>query len=64
MDLLMTEWRSLQSDLSTAGYVAADDLAMALHLSLMLERPLLLEGAAGVGKTRSRGRWRGCAARG
>jgi len=37
--------------MAATGYVAADDLAMALHLSLMLGRPLLLEGAAGVGKT-------------
>ncbi len=48
----MTDWRSLQGDLAATGYVAVDDLAMALHLSLMLGRPLLLEGAAGVGKTR------------
>jgi len=41
----------LQSELAATGYVAADDLAMALHLALMLGRPLLLEGAAGVGKT-------------
>jgi len=47
----MGDWRSLQERLSAAGYVAEDDLAMALHLSLMLGRPLLLEGAAGVGKT-------------
>lgn len=47
----MTGWRGLQAGLSAAGYVAADDLAMALHLALVLERPLLLEGAAGVGKT-------------
>ncbi len=33
------------------GYVAGDSLAMAVHLSLVLGRPLLLEGAAGVGKT-------------
>lgn len=42
---------SLQADLVEAGYVASTDLAMALHLSLSLGRPLLLEGAAGVGKT-------------
>lgn len=47
----MTTWRDLQSELAVTGYVAADDLAMALHLALMLGRPLLLEGAAGVGKT-------------
>ena len=33
------------------GYIASDSLSMALHLSLFLKRPLLLEGAAGVGKT-------------
>lgn len=44
-------WTDLKSDLTATGYVASDDLAMALHLSLVLGRPLLLEGAAGVGKT-------------
>ncbi len=44
-------WSDLQSDLAREGYVASDDLAVALHLSLSLGRPLLLEGAAGVGKT-------------
>lgn len=47
----MAEWRDLQQKLAQAGYVASDDLAMALHLSVTLGRPLLLEGAAGVGKT-------------
>ncbi len=44
-------WNSLKKELSEAGYVASDELSMALHLSLALERPLLLEGMAGVGKT-------------
>ena len=44
-------WKSVQQDLAAHGYIAPDDLAMALHLALVLERPLLLEGAAGVGKT-------------
>ena len=48
--VLMT-WTKLKSDLAATGYVASDDLAMALFLSLELGRPLLLEGAAGVGKT-------------
>ncbi len=47
----MAQWRDLQENLAQAGYVASDDLAMALHLSITLGRPLLLEGAAGVGKT-------------
>lgn len=44
-------WQSLQSELERLAYVASDELAMALHLSMTLGRPLLLEGAAGVGKT-------------
>jgi MoxR-like ATPase len=44
-------WTDLQSTLGRAGYVASDDLAVALQLALSLGRPLLLEGAAGVGKT-------------
>ncbi len=43
--------KKVQSDLALQGYVASDELAMAVHLGLALERPLLLEGAAGVGKT-------------
>lgn len=44
-------WNALQTALADEGYVANDDLAMAVHLSMALGRPLLLEGAAGVGKT-------------
>jgi MoxR-like ATPase len=47
----MTGWQALAADLARHGYIAAPDLAMALHLSLALGRPLLVEGAAGVGKT-------------
>jgi len=44
-------WINLKSRLAEKGYVASDDLAVALQLALSLGRPLLLEGAAGVGKT-------------
>ena len=44
-------WTDLQTALAGEGYVASDDLAVALQLALSLGRPLLLEGAAGVGKT-------------
>ena len=44
-------WTDVKSDLEDKGYVASDALAMALYLSITLGRPLLLEGAAGVGKT-------------
>jgi len=47
----MTGWTDLQTSLATTGYMASDDLATALHIAITLGRPLLLEGAAGVGKT-------------
>ncbi len=47
----MSDWHAITTDLAQQGYVATPDLAMALHLSIALGRPLLLEGAAGVGKT-------------
>jgi MoxR-like ATPase len=48
----MTLNRDQISDrLAAVGYVADRDLATALWLMGLLKRPLLLEGAAGVGKT-------------
>lgn len=47
----MADWRDLQQSMADHGYIAGDDLVMALHIALSLGRPLLLEGAAGVGKT-------------
>ncbi len=52
----MTEARrnevaGLQGELAQAGYIAEPSLAAALLLMLDLQRPLLLEGDAGVGKT-------------
>ncbi|MGH1414923.1 MAG: AAA family ATPase [Pelagimonas sp.] len=44
-------FQDLQTAMADQGYIADDDLAMAVHLALSLGRPLLLEGAAGVGKT-------------
>lgn len=44
-------WKDLQTALGDEGYVASNDLTVALHLALSLGRPLLIEGAAGVGKT-------------
>jgi MoxR-like ATPase len=37
--------------LAAQGYLADRPLAMAVHLAVVLEQPLLLEGEAGVGKT-------------
>lgn len=41
----------LREDLFKAGYIADEDLASLVWMGLALERPLLLEGEAGVGKT-------------
>ena len=42
---------ALKARLAEHGYFCDEDLAYAAWLGLMLERPLLLEGDAGVGKT-------------
>jgi MoxR-like ATPase len=42
---------ALQSGLAAAQYIADDELATTAYLSLALGKPLLLEGAPGVGKT-------------
>jgi MoxR-like ATPase len=47
----MSDWETLAHDLAGQGYVASPELAMALHIAIALGRPILLEGAAGVGKT-------------
>lgn len=41
----------LADALRDAQYIASDDLATATFLALSLQKPLLLEGAPGVGKT-------------
>ena len=41
----------LQRALGEQDYIADDDLATVVHLATALDRPLLLEGPAGVGKT-------------
>lgn len=45
------DWRDLQTKLAGTGYISDPDLAMALAMTERLQRPLLIEGEAGVGKT-------------
>jgi len=47
----MQEIDTLRQQLAEHGYIADADLATAIHLTRVLQRPLLLEGDAGVGKT-------------
>ena len=42
---------SLKQKMDQAHYIYDDTLAVTLHVALALGRPLLIEGAAGVGKT-------------
>ena len=42
---------AIQSGLEHAGYIASASLATALAMMQLLERPLLVEGEAGIGKT-------------
>ncbi len=41
----------LKSAMAEQGYIAGDEIVVPLFLSLKLEKPLLITGAAGVGKT-------------
>lgn len=41
----------LQAQLAARSYIADRSLAISIHLALRLQRPLFLEGEAGVGKT-------------
>jgi MoxR-like ATPase len=50
-DVAFASIDELDSALAQASYLADRGLATALYLSLKLEKPLLLEGEAGVGKT-------------
>lgn len=50
-DLAHGALTALKSRLAEIGYIADDSLAMAIHLALVMHRPLLVEGEAGVGKT-------------
>lgn len=46
-----TSEQALREQLARAGYIADEDLATSLWLAGELQRPLLIEGDAGVGKT-------------
>ena len=51
MTIALDGVESVSRAFEAAGYLADPDLATAIFLSLRLERPLFLEGEAGVGKT-------------
>ena len=42
---------TLKQKMDAQGYVYDENMATVLYVALLLGRPLLIEGAAGVGKT-------------
>jgi len=48
MDLSLDQ---LRKAMEKEGYISEDDLAVTVYLALILKKPLLVEGAPGVGKT-------------
>ncbi|MCC2638004.1 MAG: hypothetical protein K0Q68_1723 [Moraxellaceae bacterium] len=42
---------NLQAGLEAQGYIASDSISLSLFLALQLEKPILVEGPPGVGKT-------------
>ena len=45
------QWNEIKTSLYNLDYIASEELAMSIHIAINLERPLLLEGEAGIGKT-------------
>ena len=45
------QWNEIKTSLYDLDYIASEELAMSVHIAINLERPLLLEGEAGIGKT-------------
>ena len=45
------QWNEIKTSLYDLNYIASEELAMSIHIAINLERPLLLEGEAGIGKT-------------
>lgn len=50
-EISFADGAALKDALREVDYIADDEFAVVVHLSTVLERPLLLEGPAGVGKT-------------
>jgi len=49
----MTDPETVRARFRDQGFIVNDAFATALQLMLALEKPLLIEGPAGVGKTES-----------
>ena len=45
------QWNEIKTSLYDLDYIASEELAMSIHIAINLERPLLLEGEAVIGKS-------------
>jgi len=45
------QWNEIKTSLYDLDYIASEELAMSIQIAINLQRPLLLEGEAGIGKT-------------
>ncbi|HWR09360.1 MoxR family ATPase [Sporomusa sp.] len=54
---MMNEWEELKQGLRQKGYIADDNTAMLLQVSVLLSKPILIEGPAGAGKTELAKAW-------
>jgi len=51
VERLVTSIEAVEAGLGTAGYIASRQIATAIYLAQKLDKPVLVEGPAGVGKT-------------
>jgi MoxR-like ATPase len=55
--------QAVQARLGEQGYIAGDEIATVLYLAARLDKPVLAEGPAGVGKTELAKAWSGASGR-
>ncbi|MCR4436036.1 MAG: MoxR family ATPase [Eubacteriales bacterium] len=55
--MALTELEELKQGLKRQGYIADDNTAMILRLSVLMNKPVLIEGPAGAGKTELAKAW-------
>ncbi|WP_371378583.1 AAA family ATPase [Sporomusa aerivorans] len=55
--MTVNEWEELRQGLRQQGYIADNNTAMLLQISVLLNKPVLIEGPAGAGKTELAKAW-------